>query len=620
MNLFHLTAPFRALWKAQQGSTMIIVGVAMLIMMSATGAAIDMGRAQMVQSRLSSSLDAAGLAAASSAESGDITAIMTRYFYVNYSMGYMGTTIKLLDIKVSSDKQILTLDAIADMPTTFLKVIGIKIITLKAHSQVTRTNQGMELVLAMDNTGSMKDSAGGSTSKIAAAQAAATTLINILYGNNNTVPNLWVGIVPFSQTVNIGNSHVDWVDFSNTTRVDNTAAIDWGTGTGSGWYGCVMARANTTANQATPQWDITDDTPSVKMFTPYYYGCHWSNNNNWYGTDSSKNNCCVPGGGVNTSTCAQSSSGGSTSGGSSSGGSTTSSSSNSGSGSSSNSGSGSGSGNSSSSGSSGGQIGLLTPFEPAPLYSQLPPHDLKNAATTWYDEVFGIRDAEAQVQTFHYFSGSSSGYKSPLNTTQRGPNLFCPQPITPLTSSKNTILHDLGTMVPAGNTVINLGLAWSWRLRSPKWRGLWGGEMNSHNLPLDYNTKHMSKVVILLTDGDNNVTAGGNANNWYAYGIPFWQDFLIPKPNYSCGVNGSNCTAGINELNKRTLKVCTDMKTSGIIIYTVALGASINATSKQLLSDCATNPAFAFISPTTNDLQNVFKKIADSLANLRISL
>ena len=65
--------------------------------------------------------------------------------------------------------------------------------------------------MVLDNTGSMANSAGGGQSKIAALQAAADTLVSTLFAGQSTSTNgkLWVGIVPFSQAVNIGTGAYD---------------------------------------------------------------------------------------------------------------------------------------------------------------------------------------------------------------------------------------------------------------------------------------------------------------------------------------------------------------------------------------------------------------------------
>ena len=55
-----------------------------------------------------------------------------------------------------------------------------------------------------------------------------------------------------------------------------------------------------------------------------------------------------------------------------------------------------------------------------------------------------------------------------------------------------------------GGTAGNEGLAWGWRVLSPRWRGLWGGN-TPNTRPLDYKTANTDKVAVILTDGDNQV-------------------------------------------------------------------------------------------------------------------
>ena len=180
-----------------------------------------------------------------------------------------------------------------------------------------------------------------------------------------------------------------------------------------------------------------------------------------------------------------------------------------------------------------------------------------------------------------------------------------------MTASKTTITNSINAMTTGGNTHIDLGLAWGWRMISPKWRGLWGGEMDANNLPLDYNSPLMNKAIILMTDGDNTISNG----KYSAYGYPCAGQ-LGPNPCPS-----GDCTNGINEVNTRTSTVCNNIKAnnSNVIIYTIALGTSIGTTAKTMLQNCASKPEYYFDSPTTDDLASAFNQIGDSLANLRIS-
>jgi hypothetical protein len=42
-------------------------------------------------------------------------------------------------------------------------------------------------------------------------QAAAFDLIDILYGDEDEIDNLWVSLVPYTATVNIGNTRTGWL-------------------------------------------------------------------------------------------------------------------------------------------------------------------------------------------------------------------------------------------------------------------------------------------------------------------------------------------------------------------------------------------------------------------------
>ena len=69
-----------------------------------------------------------------------------------------------------------------------------------------------------------------------------------------------------------------------------------------------------------------------------------------------------------------------------------------------------------------------------------------------------------------------------------------------------------------GGTSGNEGLAWGWRVLSPRWRGLWGGDTPNAR-PLDYDAADTDKVVVMLTDGNNEV---------YDWPCRWWRDSHRP--------------------------------------------------------------------------------------------
>lgn len=493
----------RRLLRREDGSATLLVGLGATLLIASAGVAIDMGRVQTAQSRLSSALDAAGLAAGNAISSGNANAVALKYFWANYPANYMGSTVNNPTIVPNADNSKITLDVTGTVPTTFMKIFGKTSVPIKAHAEISRANLGLELVLVMDVTGSMGNSAGGGISKLQAAKNAATDLINILYGSKTTLENVWIGMVPFAQTVKIGTARANWTSDSSVA-----ATPGWGP---TSWSGCVEARGagGMDTNDIPP-------TPPNNLFPKYYSPCNADTGSNdddtngWFGNNSS-----ATGGNEKWGNCS---------------------------------------------------------------------------------------------------TGSGMQYRS-LNTTSLGPNKGCSMPaITPLTASKSTILSAITALTANGSTEIPLGVAWGWRLISPSWRGMWGGEMDASNLPLDYDTPLMTKVVIVMTDGDNDISW----DNYTAYGTPNLTTGPQLGPN-ACSGFGGNCNTGEGVLNTRTTQICNAMKAQGILVYTIAFGTDISGTAQTMLQNCASSTDYYFYSPTAASLSTAFKQIGDSLANLHIS-
>ncbi len=195
-----------------------------------------------------------------------------------------------------------------------------------------------------------------------------------------------------------------------------------------------------------------------------------------------------------------------------------------------------------------------------------------------------------------------------------GPNLGCGPAITPLIESKTDVHAAITEMLPwhRGGTAGNLGLAWGWRTVSPAWRDLWGGATPA-TLPLDYDTPLMEKVVVMLTDGQNQFYdwpggngAGPQGSDYTAYGRLF--DFGFPTLD-----------AARAELDSRMAATCQAMKDAGIILYTITFGPSPNASTQNLFRDCATTPARYFHAPSNGELADAFRTIGGQLSNLRIA-
>ncbi len=160
-------------------------------------------------------------------------------------------------------------------------------------------------------------------------------------------------------------------------------------------------------------------------------------------------------------------------------------------------------------------------------------------------------------------------------------------------------------MVADGGTNIHAGAIWGWRVLSS-------------TLPFTEGVAYdqgASKVMILMTDGENFAYQWGNFNSsyWYsAYGWPY---------NQRLGWVGAWTSQMKAEMDNRTNLACTHAKAEdiGIEIFTIGLEISENSVNGQMLSDCSSGAGHDFFPSNTAELQSAFEKIADQLSDLRIS-
>lgn len=235
-----------------RGSVLGLSAVAMLTLAAVGGLATDSALGFLVKSRMTKALDAAALAAGRNALTADISAEARAFFDANFVPGYLGSTITQFAVTADANAEYITLSAEARLPTRFMRLLGFEQLTVSAHSVVQRQTRGMELALVMDNTGSMRS--GG---KIDAMKAAARELIDVIYGDDETLPDVWVALVPYTATVNVGPAHVGWLDATDR-YYDSPSPFD-----PTVWKGCVEARS--------APLDQDDTLPSGAPFTSYLY-------------------------------------------------------------------------------------------------------------------------------------------------------------------------------------------------------------------------------------------------------------------------------------------------------------------------------------------------------------
>jgi Flp pilus assembly protein TadG len=188
-----------------------------------------------------------------------------------------------------------------------------------------------------------------------------------------------------------------------------------------------------------------------------------------------------------------------------------------------------------------------------------------------------------------------------------GPNADCTNvALLPLTAAKGTVKSRITAMTPTGYTNIHQGAMWGFHMLSP-------GEPLTEGKP--YNAGATTKVMILMTDGENTHNASSNMNgaNWYtAYGFP-WNKRLF-SDNYP---NPTSTTDLQRAMDDRTKLTCANAKLAGITIYTIGLSSPSHV--RAMLTACASSPDKARFPSDSDNLSDVFEGIAKELANLRLA-
>ena len=265
----------------REGSILTWTAVSLIPMLVAVGMATDMARGYLMRAKLNAALDAAALAGGRVMNSPTRDDDIRAFFNANFPAGYMNATLSPLNIEVISEPgkaDRLRVSATATVPTIFMNLAHIDEFQVGTSAEVTRENLGLQLVMVLDVTGSMRWNG-----KIEALRTAAQDLIDILFGNNATSDKLNIAIVPYSQAVNVGDLGDAFIDFSNLPPELRAQGND-----GRRWAGCVQARSTPgilSDDETVLEADAFDSNLAPVdvggKWKPYIYP-HWNYTSPWW--------------------------------------------------------------------------------------------------------------------------------------------------------------------------------------------------------------------------------------------------------------------------------------------------------------------------------------------------
>lgn len=195
------------------GNVAIIFAFATLPIVGAIGATIDFSHANSAKTAMQAALDSTALMLsreAASLNQSELDAKALTYFKTMFARPE-ATNIVVSTKFTTGGGSAMLVEAAADIPTAFVGILGLDKITLKGTSQSKWGSARLRVALALDTTGSM-DSDG----KIAALKSATKSLLSQLQAAASTNGDIYVSIVPFARTVNLGanNYGATWIDWT----------------------------------------------------------------------------------------------------------------------------------------------------------------------------------------------------------------------------------------------------------------------------------------------------------------------------------------------------------------------------------------------------------------------
>jgi Flp pilus assembly protein TadG len=174
------------------GMIAVVATLMLVVVTLGVGIAVDFGRGSLQRQALNAAIDAAALAVAASSvtDSDQLEQLAREYIAANYSsQGYSSSDLSL-SIEITANKVAIT--ASQQMPTMLMKMAQINTMELESYTEVSRSIGNIEVVLVLDNTGSMLND-----DKLEALKEAATELTDTLFGDDTESDTLKIGIVPF---------------------------------------------------------------------------------------------------------------------------------------------------------------------------------------------------------------------------------------------------------------------------------------------------------------------------------------------------------------------------------------------------------------------------------------
>jgi len=209
------------LTREDKGVVAVIFAIVLLPILAFSGAMVDYSAVSSARSEMQVAVDVAALAAVKADKNDDeeMQEIAENVFTDNLVNAAFANNIELVATRLEDGVRV---DVTTSINTSFLRLIGISSLQVSVYSEVVDSLLGIEVVMVLDNTFSMNGE------KMDGLKTAADLLVTELFSGADN-DNIRVGLVPFTQAVNIGTSNRDepGIDIPDDFSVPQADSCRW---------------------------------------------------------------------------------------------------------------------------------------------------------------------------------------------------------------------------------------------------------------------------------------------------------------------------------------------------------------------------------------------------------
>ncbi len=258
----------------REGAALIFFTLFLFVLIFLVGAGVDYAGALVVKQRLINASDATAVAIARNPAltEAEIATVANAFIEAHYGSSDFGTVTART---ITTEPNVVNVQLTAQMETSILRAVGIGSVDIVAATAVVRRQRKLEVVLVLDNTGSMCNP--NCAAKLDKLKDASNTLTDILFGAETVSETIKIGLVPFSASVNVGADKVSsgWIDTFGISSLQNedinlpggrTLLDMYDELSNVAWNGCVRARVGGN--------DVTDAPPVAgvgeRLWVPYF--------------------------------------------------------------------------------------------------------------------------------------------------------------------------------------------------------------------------------------------------------------------------------------------------------------------------------------------------------------